>query len=569
MELSYQAGTGEDGVLARPAHCFDTGYGAYVVDLAEALGVAEICVEVVDQDHILVLLGLVVVGSTHNGCIAPGLTIVGNEVDAPVTLDAEPVDGELHGSGEVGDHVPGLQVGEDVGGIYTCAGVGGVLRVPELGLCVVCVNLVPRKRIGVDLCPTAGAVGTVAGFDTVVVGVGEGSTVGNIDPLVQVPVEFDVACDGGEVVELEVTVVLAIPEGGVGLELVGAAAYGHIGFGEVSKTGNLIDPVGVDIHCFCGRNGMHGSRKLAVGDAYIECGKPEGVLDGHVGDLEPFCGVGEADVGVSPLGNTALEVDGDLGCAGLAGLGSDDDDAVSGAGTVDCGSGGILHDLDRLDVVRVEHADDALLGFTVVGFIHSAALNGNSIHYPERVGVAREGTDTTDFDLLGSTGNTVGGVDLYTCGHTLKGGFEGYGIHLGDVVSLDGADGTDVIALLGSTVTDDDHVFKNLSVFLESDVDDALSCDGDFLGHISDDGVHENIVLGCFDGVGAVNFGSCSIEGTFDEHIRTGKGRACRIDYGTAYSFDCGRAPVLGRSLEGKKRHHSNHECRNDRLSQL
>ena len=261
---------------------------------------------------------------------------------------------------------------------------------------------------------------------------------------------------------------------------------------------------------------MYGSGELALGDAYVVSGHAEGILDGHICNLEPLVRVGQADIGMSPGGDTALEVYIHSHGAGLTGLGGDHDNAVSCARTVNGGGGSIFQHLDGLDIVGVEHADDALLNLTVIGLVHGAALYGNAVHDPERIRVARERTNTTNLDLLGCTGNTVGGVHLDTSGQALEGGFDGDGIDFGEVFGFDGAYRADVVALLGGTITDDDHVFKQFTVLFEDDVDGALSGNGNFFRCKSDHGKYENIVLGCLDRVRSVQFCGGAVESAFD-----------------------------------------------------
>lgn len=105
------------------------------------------------------------------------------------------------------------------------------------------------------------------------------------------------------------------------------------------------------------------------------------------------------------------------GLVAAAFLGGDDDDAVGCAGSVDGRCRGVFQDGDVLDVGRVETGDrhvvkvvDVFLRRPVRGDV--VAFERHAVQHPQRIGVAVQRHRTADFNLAGSAGAPVVGVDV-------------------------------------------------------------------------------------------------------------------------------------------------------------
>ena len=134
-------------------------------------------------------------------------------------------------------------------------------------------------------------------------------------------------------------------------------------------------------------------------------------------------------------------------------FGSNHDNAVGTSGTVDGGSGGILQDLDTLDVGRVHEVG-------IVAYLHT-------IDYIKRRSVAIDGTDTTDADSSLSVRRTVLHRNLYTGSSTLKGLTDvlRHALHHGSLVNS--SHRTRDFALLHRTVTYNHYVLKGAAILFE------------------------------------------------------------------------------------------------------
>ncbi len=160
-----------------------------------------------------------------------------------------------------------------------------------------------------------------------------------------------------------------------------AAVHRQLGAAHRRRPEHPVLPVGVD--CV-------GDTRLAV----VVLAVP--VVDrALVHDLEPLAGVEERQSSGRRLGaDEAVEVD--RGPPGLAALGSDHDDAVRAARSVDRRRGRVLQDVHGLDVVRAEPVDrrDALAADAQLRDV--ACDHGNAVHHVERIAVGRDGRRAPD-----------------------------------------------------------------------------------------------------------------------------------------------------------------------------
>ena len=136
-------------------------------------------------------------------------------------------------------------------------------------------------------------------------------------------------------------------------------------------------------------------------------------------------------------------------------LGGHEDDTVGAAGTVDGGRGGVLQDLDGLDILRVEVLD-------------RAAHHRNAVHDIERRGGSGEGALTADIHGTDFT-RAVVGADIHTGGAALQGFEDVVGRTLGQFFGTDGNHGARHIALLHRTVTNGHGLFEEQAVILQGD----------------------------------------------------------------------------------------------------
>ena len=157
------------------------------------------------------------------------------------------------------------------------------------------------------------------------------------------------------------------------------------------------------------------------------------------------------------VGKTKAAVVRYLYFARLALLGGDEDDAISGARTVDGAGCGVLQYVDPFDVCGVERIDVAA---------------GNTVNYVDR-SCGTIGTRATDANLETVAGLTRIGLDVDAGRLALERTEHLGGVHLLDVVTLDFHGGTGDQFFLLDAIADYDHFVEFLIVLAESEVKDS------------------------------------------------------------------------------------------------
>ena len=199
------------------------------------------------------------------------------------------------------------------------------------------------------------------------------------------------------------------------------------------------------------------------------------------------------------LADTHLRGEVHLRLAGLAALCRDDDYAVTGLGAVDGGRSGILHDLDVLDVNRVQVVEQ----LRVRGRI--------AVDHVQRVVAAVDRAVTADADRRGGARSTVHLLQRDTRGHTCE-GLRHRGVrHLGDLVALDRGNGRRDGALGDGTVTHGHRLLQQQAVVLQHDVE--VGSRSHPLGDIADAGDFEGRARSDPDREPAVDVGDDTVGG--------------------------------------------------------
>ena len=236
----------------------------------------------------------------------------------------------------------------------------------------------------------------------------------------------------------------------------------------------------------------------------------------EVGDRRPgeLAGVGHADGFV--LG-TAL-------------LGGDEDDAVTGAGTVKGRGGRAFQDGNTLDVlgVEVESAAAAVRAAPEAGLavdVVAARVIRNAVHDVEGLVVVGEGGGATDDHAGGSADTGTGVGDLQAGDLALEGVREAHASTAGQFFGLDVLHRvTQGFLLTGDTEGGHDDLVQQFTVFLEDDVCRS-SVENVFDGRIADaahldGGTDRNIV----DRVGTIDVRDGAVVGPSHDDTRTDDG---------------------------------------------
>ena len=203
--------------------------------------------------------------------------------------------------------------------------------------------------------------------------------------------------------------------------------------------------------------------------------------------------VGVVEVAALVDGDVGCEVDVDLALC-LGALCGHDDDAVGGAGTVDCGSGGVLEHVDAGDVIGVE--------------VFDVALDGETVDHEQRLCLTLECADTAD-DGLASVGGETGHAALEVV-------HEVGGDTVFKFLGRDGGDGAGHLLLAELLITCHHYFGKVGSGGREVDREGTVVGHPYLLGIHADVGDHEH---GAFSLDGdlevAVDVGGCAVGGAF------------------------------------------------------
>ena len=207
------------------------------------------------------------------------------------------------------------------------------------------------------------------------------------------------------------------------------------------------------------------------------------------------------------------------GCGGVEGDGRllagaffrrDQDDAVRGTGTEGGRAAGILQDVDRGDVGRVDLIDAADVDYAIQDYQRCVGAGNGALatHLHRRLAAG-----------------IVDGADIQA-GHVALQRFQGVGVvHQGDggVLDAHGRDAADEVFPLGGAVTDDDHFVQGLDIIPEGDADLAASLEGHVGVEVAEHRNPEGGVGGDFFQDGhAVKVRNGSVARTGDLHVCAG-----------------------------------------------
>ena len=200
-------------------------------------------------------------------------------------------------------------------------------------------------------------------------------------------------------------------------------------------------------------------------------------------------------------------IDGDIGgevhvdASFLAGaLGGNDDDTVGGAGTVNGRRGGVLQDVDALDVIGIEVVD--------------VAFDRQAVHHQQRAGLRVHGTDTADGELA-----AVGRQARYAAFQVLQ---EGGAVALLDGLGTDRGDGARHLPELDFLVTRHHGSFQEILAVGQRDV--KLGASRQLLGngiHAEESDFHGRL-LGILDEQGIIAVGIRGSECLFGQVLDDG-----------------------------------------------
>ena len=231
------------------------------------------------------------------------------------------------------------------------------------------------------------------------------------------------------------------------------------------------------------------------------------------------------------LGVTAV---GDADLAFLGALGGDEDDAVGAACAVDGGGGGVLEDVDGLNLVGRDVGEGAGGAVDederVIALGDGAATANTDVHLCARAAVLRDDVDAGELALDGlrDVGDRSGG----------------------ELLGVDGSDGSCEVAALDGLVTDDDGLVEEECILIEDEVDRGLVGEAYFLRGVADAGGLEDGVRGNAEGVVAVEVCDGTDGGAADDDAGSDDGFAVGV-------LDGSRNLVLG---EGEGAAHEEHE---------
>ena len=207
---------------------------------------------------------------------------------------------------------------------------------------------------------------------------------------------------------------------------------------------------------------------------------------------------------VGHLGDVLLTVVSVVGkdrTAFLTLLGGHEDNAVRSTRTVDGGGGGVLEDVDGLDVGGVQGAQ---------------AAARDAVDDVQRLGIA-DGAHTADVHLeaLARLTGTLGDGDARAL--ALESAEGRGGVEFREVVALHLDRGPGEELLLLDTVTDDHRLGQLVQVGFQDDVHDGTAVDGDFLAGVAEDFHGEDAVGRSLHRVLAVDVGRGPVGRSLDD----------------------------------------------------
>ena len=279
---------------------------------------------------------------------------------------------------------------------------------------------------------------------------------------------------------------------------------------------------------------------LPVRDRIVRFVEGIRILPGHLTETDVFRAGHHRILDRSLQGRIGVEGH-HRGLADRSLIGTDQDDTIGAAGTVDGRGRGILENVDALDVVG--------------GDFRQASHERNAVQHDERVVRCGERTLAADTDGGGLARLGRGGLHIHAGDTAHQGIGHVIGRNLAQVVAAHGHDGTGHILAAGRTVTDDDRGFELLGIIFEDDVDPAAALDGNADGGVAHAGDLENCGGSRLEGIRTIDARDGAVGRIHDHH-----GRA--RDRRTALVRD--RTADANALRQGEEREHQAgcHECK-------
>ena len=153
-----------------------------------------------------------------------------------------------------------------------------------------------------------------------------------------------------------------------------------------------------------------------------------------------------------------------------AALRRDQNDPIRPARSVDAGRGGVLQDLDALDVVGVDGGQRVVVQRPRIPAQEVILRNRNAVDHVERITGRRDGSHAADSDERWGAGDAGRLRNLDPGCLALQGGFEGRGLDGSDLLRVHRSDGTRHFLRSLHAVADDHDVLDHHRVLLESHI---------------------------------------------------------------------------------------------------
>ena len=262
-----------------------------------------------------------------------------------------------------------------------------------------------------------------------------------------------------------------------------------------------------------------------VGEELVVRGVPVDLIGGILAEVHHV-------VSAVHLLETEVGVVLDLAAVAATALGGDQDDAVRAAVSVDGRRGGILEDLDRGDIVGVDHREG---GHTGVVAVDTAACGGadveerESVEDDQRGGRTGERVGSSDEHVGLRAGFTRRGVDHQTGHAACQGVIDREEDAVFEGIALDRGDGSGHVLFAERAVTDHDDVVDFQIGGSERDVDARTLSDGFADGVVPEEAEYEDIIRRAdLDTVCAAGIGRCADGRAVDDHRSAGDGFAVR-----------------------------------------